>query len=112
MMPSRSHRDRHPHNPAASNMPTPACISRVAQLVWSHVRIEPRIAHDFGERLVEGAHRRRFYSTRKSCQCGFQPRKRSFTSYRVRCRRVGVHPEGANTWRKNPPGVVDWSVAG
>jgi hypothetical protein len=40
-IPSMLHLDRHPHNPAASNVSTPARISHVAQRGWRHVRIEP-----------------------------------------------------------------------
>jgi hypothetical protein len=47
----RSHLDRHPHNPAASNMSTPA-ICHVAQRVWRHVRIEPSIATTWANALL------------------------------------------------------------
>jgi hypothetical protein len=86
-----------------------SCISHVAQRVWRHVRIEH--AHDFGERLVGGP----FYSTARSCQCGFQPRKRYSLPGEVgawrRARKAltpggGIHPESSigqvAGWRLQP----------
>jgi hypothetical protein len=83
----RSHLDRHPHNPAASNVSAPACISHVAQRGWRHVRTEPAPPTTSANALL--------------------------TEIRVPMRFPAAQalllPGEMRTWRRNPPRFVDRS---
>jgi hypothetical protein len=83
----RSHLDRHPHNPAASNVSTPACIIHVAQRGWRHARIEPAPPATSANALL--------------------------TEITVPMRSPAAQalllPGEMRTWRRNPPRFVDRS---